>query len=162
MAVLSNGYGSINPTIVMVPGAWQLPKAWDTVACKLNALNYRTKIVPNLSVGSTTTPKQGLADDAANLHSVIQSIVNQQKDVVIIGHSYGGEVMSSAVQGLDQLSRKAAGLKGGVIMMAWWTALVVEMGKTALDALGGSPFPWMVVQVSLCDVHSKSLVHVII
>jgi len=55
-------------------------------------------------------------------------------------HSYGGVVGSEAIpQYLSFKSRKERGLKGGVIHLFFFSALLLDEGQSFLSAIGESP-----------------------
>ena len=66
-------------------------------------------------------------DEAA---SEVQKEVGQDKDVILIPHSYGGVPASESTKGLSKKEREAEGKKGGVIMFAYLPCLVPPVGKS--------------------------------
>ncbi|MFD4577498.1 alpha/beta fold hydrolase [Streptomyces sp. NPDC058417] len=76
------------PTVVLVHGAWADAAGWTQVAIRLAKAGYTVKAPPN--------PLRGLASDAAYLHSVLKTVPGP---VVLVGHSYGGAVITDAVRG---------------------------------------------------------------
>jgi pimeloyl-ACP methyl ester carboxylesterase len=77
--------GAGGPTIVLVHGAWEQASSWSLVAERLRARGYRV-VAPEL-------PLRTLAGDAAVVSDVVDDV---DGPVVLAGHSYGGEVISSA------------------------------------------------------------------
>ncbi|WP_022927451.1 alpha/beta fold hydrolase [Patulibacter americanus] len=76
---------SSKPTIVLVHGAFTDASGWGRVVPQLQRSGYRVVAVAN--------PLRNLASDAGSVASVVASI---KGDVVLVGHSYGGAVISSA------------------------------------------------------------------
>lgn len=74
--------------MVLVHGAFAESASWNGVVADLSRRGYRSVAVAN--------PLRGLAQDAAYLRSVIDSI---DGPVVVVGHSYGGSVMGEAAEG---------------------------------------------------------------
>jgi len=77
-----------NPTIVLVHGAFASPAGWDRVADALHKDGYQT-----------ATPALGLtsvSDDVAIVRSTLDSIPG---DKILVGHSYGGFVITNAASG---------------------------------------------------------------
>lgn len=114
----------------------------------LQEAGYPTVHVPLPTVGGTELPLAGLSDDVDAVRKVLVPIVEEGKDVVVIGHSAGGISMSGAVEGYDAGSRKAAGKTGGVIRCIFMTAFVLPKGQSLMGMLGGQPLPWMMIEVS--------------
>src|SRR6476661_3269326 len=76
------------PTIVLVHGAFASPAGWDGVANALHKDGYQT-----------ATPALGLmsvAEDVAIVRSTLDSIPG---DKILVGHSYGGFVITNAASG---------------------------------------------------------------
>jgi len=77
-----------DPTIVLVHGAFASPAGWERVADALHQDGYQT-----------ATPALGLAsvsDDVAIVQSTLDSIPG---DKILVGHSYGGFVITNAASG---------------------------------------------------------------
>jgi pimeloyl-ACP methyl ester carboxylesterase len=80
------------PTIVLVHGAWADSGSWDGVTQRLQADGYTVYAVPN--------PLQGLPYDSAFLADFLHSISGP---IVLVGHSYGGAVITNAATGDSQV-----------------------------------------------------------
>lgn len=80
------------PTVVLVHGAWADASGWGGVITRLEKDGYPTLAVAN--------PLRGLASDSAYVRSVVDSI---DGDVVLVGHSYGGGVITNAATGADNV-----------------------------------------------------------
>jgi pimeloyl-ACP methyl ester carboxylesterase len=72
-------------TIVMVHGAWADTSSWDGEIAALEAKGYQARAVTN--------PLRNLITDAGTVASFVRSI---DGPVVLVGHSYGGSVISEA------------------------------------------------------------------
>ena len=80
------------PSIVLVHGAWADTSSWDGVTRRLQADGYTVYAVPN--------PLRGLAFDPAYLADFLHSISGP---TVLVGHSYGGAVITNAATGDPQV-----------------------------------------------------------
>ncbi|WP_405064762.1 alpha/beta hydrolase [Kribbella sp. NBC_01510] len=78
----------LKPTIVLVHGAWADGSSWSAVTSKLQSAGYTVDVEAN--------PLRGLASDAQYLHDLLATIPGP---VVLVGHSYGGMVTTSAATG---------------------------------------------------------------
>lgn len=76
------------PTIVLVHGAFAESSSWNGVIAELNRDGFRTIAAAN--------PLRGVASDAAAVSAVIGSVGGP---VVLVGHSYGGPVITEAANG---------------------------------------------------------------
>ena len=80
------------PTIVLVHGAFADSSSWNDIISTLLAHNY--------PVVAASNPLRGLKNDAAELTSLLTSI---EGPVVLVGHSYGGMLISNAAHGNGQI-----------------------------------------------------------
>jgi pimeloyl-ACP methyl ester carboxylesterase len=77
-------------TVVLVHGAWHGAWCWDKVVERLEAAGVPCVAVENPSVAR---PTASLADDGDNVTRVLDAI---DGPVVLVGHSYGGAVITDA------------------------------------------------------------------
>ncbi|KAL8387928.1 hypothetical protein RB595_009569 [Gaeumannomyces hyphopodioides] len=137
----------MRPATLCIPGAWQLPVAFDALKADLTKAGFPDVSVVSLpTVGGTTLPLAGLGDDVAAVRAELDRLVAKGSDVVIYSHSYGGVVASNAVEGYDKKTRAAAGNAGGVVSIVYASAFLVPKGLSLLDLLGGQPLPWMILE----------------
>jgi pimeloyl-ACP methyl ester carboxylesterase len=80
------------PTVVLVHGAWADGSSWNGVAKVLQGDGYTVDVPPN--------PLRGLAADSAYLKDYLGTISGP---VVLVGHSYGGAVISNAAVGHENV-----------------------------------------------------------
>lgn len=105
------------PTIVLVHGAFAESASWDGVTARLLADGYPVVAVAN--------PLRGVRHDADYLSTVLTAI---DGDVVLVGHSYGGMVISNvAVEGT------------GVTGLVFVGAFAPVAGESAVDLSGRFP-----------------------
>jgi pimeloyl-ACP methyl ester carboxylesterase len=76
------------PTIVLVHGAFASPAGWDGVADALHKDGYQT-----------ATPALGLASVAEDVAIVRTTLDAIPGDKILVGHSYGGFVITNAASG---------------------------------------------------------------
>jgi pimeloyl-ACP methyl ester carboxylesterase len=76
------------PTVVLVHGAFAESASWDGVIDKLQEPGYAIVAVAN--------PLRSLKGDADYVASILRSI---KGPIVLVGHSYGGAVISNAANG---------------------------------------------------------------
>ena len=73
-----------NPNIVLVHGAWADGSCWSAVIQGLQAKGY--------NVTAPQFPESSLAADVTRLRQVLN---RQDGPTVVVGHSYGGQIMTS-------------------------------------------------------------------
>jgi pimeloyl-ACP methyl ester carboxylesterase len=75
---------TVQPNIVLVHGAWADGSCWSGVIERLQADGY--------TVTAPQFPESSLAADVARLRQVLH---RQDSPTVVVGHSYGGQIMTA-------------------------------------------------------------------
>jgi pimeloyl-ACP methyl ester carboxylesterase len=109
------GMGSGPPNIVLVHGAFVDGSSWRAVYDLLTADGYHVAVAQN--------PNLSLSGDAAATRRIIDA---QDGPVVLVGHSYGGAVITEA------------GTNDKVTALVYIAAFVPDEGES-VEALGGTP-----------------------
>jgi alpha-beta hydrolase superfamily lysophospholipase len=122
------------PVIVIVPGAWHRPKHYQKLINALADVGYEAVGVTLPSVDSSP-PLPSWDQDAAETRRVIMEYLDAGKDVILIGHSFGGVAMSEAVKGLGKEDREKTGLKGSVIRLVYMCAMAMPKGQTFMGQM---------------------------
>ena len=104
------------PTIVLVHGAWADASSWNAVASDLQGQGFTVLAPPNLL--------RAVAIDAPYISSFITQ--RTSGPVVLVGHSYGGFVITNAAGG------------GDVKALVYVDAFAPDEGETVFQILGGS------------------------
>jgi hypothetical protein len=139
------------PTIVFVPGAWLPPSIYTSTTTVLAASGYPTVSLPLPSAGAVPAHPNFHGDVQGIRACLTRLIALEEKDVVLVVHSYTGMPGASAPGGLGKRERAEKGLKGGVVRMVFINALVVPEGFCLTD--GGAKFPaWMEVDPEVCGL----------
>ncbi|HEV2517698.1 MAG TPA: alpha/beta hydrolase [Devosia sp.] len=105
------------PTIVLVHGAFADASGWGGVIARLNKDGYQTIAAAN--------PLRSVAGDAAALSALVKSI---DGEVVLVGHSYGGLVITEAANG-----------NANVKALVYVAAFIPEVGESAFVLSGKFP-----------------------
>ncbi|OTA60424.1 alpha/beta-hydrolase [Hypoxylon sp. EC38] len=123
------------PSIVLVPGSFSLPEFYDNILNAVKAKGYEIEGLHYPSVGLKTGPRTGelpsMYDDAAFISKEVAKLADEGKDVVLIGHSYGGVPATQSTEGVTKAERQKQGKKGGIVRLAYMTALVPAIGQSA-------------------------------
>jgi pimeloyl-ACP methyl ester carboxylesterase len=106
-----------SPTVVLVHGAWADASSWNAVASDLQR--------QGLEVLAPTNLLRGVAIDAPYVASFLAQ--RTSGPVVLVGHSYGGFVITNAATG-----------GGDVRALVYVDAFVPDEGETVFQILGGS------------------------
>ncbi|WP_214466632.1 alpha/beta fold hydrolase [Microbacterium flavescens] len=105
------------PTIVLVHGAFAESSSWNGVIAQLQQHDVRAVAVAN--------PLRSLAVDAAYVRDVLASI---EGPVVLVGHSYGGLVITEAAAGSES-----------VVGLVYASAFVPDTGDSAFSLSTSAP-----------------------
>ncbi|MGF7056183.1 pimeloyl-ACP methyl ester carboxylesterase [Bosea sp. OAE752] len=105
------------PTVVLVHGAFADSSSWNGVIAILERDGYKVVAAAN--------PLRGVRADADAVAGVVKSI---EGPVVLVGHSYGGSVISAAAEG-----------RPNVKALVYVAAFAPEAGETALGLTGKFP-----------------------
>ena len=104
-------------TAVLVHGAWHGGWCWDALVPELEARGVRAVAVD--------LPLTTLADDADTAAAAVSEAAAAGGEVVLVGHSYGGAVITEA------------GDRGGVTRLVYVAALVPDHDDAGLGLAGG-------------------------
>jgi pimeloyl-ACP methyl ester carboxylesterase len=108
---------SEKPNIVLVHGAWADGSCWSAVIESLQADGY--------TVTAPQFPETSLAADVARLRQVLRRLPGP---TVVVGHSYGGQIMTSL--GPDS---------AGVAALVYIAAFGLDQGESLGVLLSGGP-----------------------
>ena len=87
-ATASPGAAAPKPTIVLVHGAWADASSWSGEVDRLQRNGYVVRAIDN--------PLRGLTSDAEEVKDFLSTISGP---IVLVGHSYGGAVITNAAAG---------------------------------------------------------------
>lgn len=107
----------VKPTVVLVHGAFADSSSWNGVVKILEKDGY--------PVIAAANPLRGVSSDAQSVASIVKNI---KTPVVLVGHSYGGAVISEAAFGNQNVK--------GLVYVAAFTP---ETGETAAELSGRFP-----------------------
>lgn len=107
------------PTIVLVHGAFADASGWTQEVVRLQRKGY--------DVIAPANPLRGLTYDADQLRSVLATIPGP---VVLVGHSYGGAVITNAARGADNVKA-----------LVYVGAFIPDAGQTILTAYDPAVYP---------------------
>ncbi|UKY54801.1 alpha/beta fold hydrolase [Streptomyces inhibens] len=106
-----HGPTSVPPTIVLVHGAFTDASSWAGVVSLLHAAG--------LTVRAPANPLRGLVQDAAYIGSMVRDI---DVPVVLVGHDYGGAVITHAATDADN-----------VVALCYVAGFGLDAGECVLD-----------------------------
>jgi pimeloyl-ACP methyl ester carboxylesterase len=119
MSTKSTEAQTMKPTILLVHGAWADSSSWNGVVDLLLKDGYDVRALPNTL--------RGLEADAAVISTYLKTVSGP---VVLVGHSYGGSVISVA-------SANAPNVKA----LVYVDAFAPEAGESVQEELASAPPP---------------------
>jgi pimeloyl-ACP methyl ester carboxylesterase len=125
----------VTASLLLVHGAWHGSWAWDPLLDHLDGLDARTVDLPSSGADPAT-----LGDLRTDAEVVRTALAAMDGPVIVVGHSYGGVVVS-----------EAATADTGAAHLVYLCAFQLDAGESLLAAVGGQPPPWW-------EVHDGHLV----
>jgi pimeloyl-ACP methyl ester carboxylesterase len=108
-------------TYVIVPGAWSAPYAWGSVKTDLENAGNKVVVIQLPGHGTDQTPPQGLTLDTYK-NIVINTIDSIGGKVILVGHSFGGVIISDVAESIPSKIEK----------LVYIAAFVPVSGQSAL------------------------------
>jgi len=131
------------PSILLVTGSFALPEFYDPFIDAVAAKGYEIRGLHSPSVGLKVGPIESappsMYDDAAMIAKETEKLADEGKDVIILAHSYGGVPATESTKGLGKEERQKQCKKGGIVKLAYMTALVPAVGAAAAGELADVP-----------------------
>ncbi|KAM0411149.1 hypothetical protein ACHAPD_010976 [Fusarium lateritium] len=102
-------------TVVIIPGSFASPSLYEPLAQSFARHGIQSEIVDLPSVGR----KEGrnpatMSDDVDEIVSVVEKLLDEDREVILLAHSYGGVPATQCLEALSQKARQSQGKKGGV------------------------------------------------
>ena len=116
--------------LLLVHGAWHNGAGFTRLADELHQRGVQTATVELPSVGPADQDLGDLYADAAVVRAAAEAMGDH---VAVLGHSYGGLVITQALAGLANVDH-----------LLYLTAFMLDEGETLFAACGGVDPPWWV------------------
>ncbi|KAL8999188.1 MAG: hypothetical protein Q9188_005943 [Gyalolechia gomerana] len=109
----------MKPTVLLVHGAWDNGSAWDLV-CELLAKHGYPTVTPSLPSSGGRPPIPSHLKDADVIRQELRRLViDEQREVIAVGHSYGGFVVTESVRGYEKSDTRQGGVIDCLVMSAF-------------------------------------------
>ncbi|KAL8794428.1 MAG: hypothetical protein Q9195_003015 [Heterodermia aff. obscurata] len=118
----------MNPNLLMVPGFWVGTEPFENVSSLLAERGFSTVFAPLASTGTTSPGNPSMHDDIAAIRLSVEALVTAEKDVVMVLHSAGGFLGSTAIEGFIAKQRAQEGFKGGVVGIVFLAGAIYPEG----------------------------------
>lgn len=126
------------PAFVIVHGLAFAPATFDPLRKALEGAGYDVSIPRLPSMGEGVVGAT-MANEVAAVRAAMAPALEAGEGIVLMGHSYGGMVITPAALGYGKTEREAQGLRGGVKAVVYLEAFACwERGKYPMDVVWGS------------------------
>ena len=115
----------VSPLVVLVHGAWHGAWCWATLQAELDRRGIPSLAIDLPGHGASVEPLADLTTDAAAVSALLATV---DRPVVLVGHSYGGAVISEATTAY-----------GNVIHLVFLAAYVLDVGESVIGLSGSMP-----------------------
>ena len=121
---------SQSPRILIISGAWHVPSHYLKLRNALEAAGYEVHVPQLPTANGAHPPTADLNTDTEFIRDFATALVEDGRKVVVIMHSYGGQVGSNALHGLGIKERIANGKSGGIIHLVYMVATAYLEGES--------------------------------
>ncbi|KAL2828013.1 Alpha/beta hydrolase fold-1 [Aspergillus cavernicola] len=133
------------PTIVLIHGGWHTPALYEKLTSHLKSLGHEVHVPRLPSMNGARPPNADLFTDTALIRGYVESLADAGRDIVVLMHSYGGQVGTHALLGLGAETRRRAQLQqqkqqrqwrggggGGVVRLVYVAAFALGEGESMI------------------------------
>lgn len=146
------------PIFVLAPGAAYNPAHYGLLQHLFLKAGYGALSSTLPSIGTLKAASATVEEDATYIRDrlVLPVLENEERDVIIIGHSYSALPATSAVAGLGKATRSAAGKKTSVLGQIFIAGVITKGGdgNSLQAAFGGALPPHVQADVRSLSTHS--------
>ena len=144
--------GTKSPVLVIVPGSFAPAALYHPFIAHLTSSavgfpDVRVITTPTVGRRPNQTVAATMSDDAAAIVGFVQPILDEEdRDVILMPHSYGGVPTSQAMEKLSRKNRPDG--KRAVEKIVYCTAVVLPEGASNMAMSGGTLPDWVKIDVS--------------
>ncbi len=128
---------SSHPAICLIPGAFHSSACFDSLRSHLQSLSHSSAAYTLPSIGSPSPLTADAIADGIFIRSRLEDLVETGSEVLLVAHSYAGIPGAAAARGLSRRERQQVGKKGGVIGLAFISAVLTKVGESCIQKMGG-------------------------
>ncbi|MCJ1357554.1 MAG: hypothetical protein MMC33_007550 [Icmadophila ericetorum] len=146
---------SSKPTFVCVPGGSCTPRFYQPSASRLSELGYSSMLI-DLPTVDAKPAKYDFSEDVKAIRDAVKTLVEEEeKEVIVVAHSYGGVTVSEAVhESFGKRQREDNGRKGGVLRMVFISSFPLPEGAAPGGERGDTSkfLPLQIIDVEVISV----------
>jgi hypothetical protein len=138
---------SQSPVFVLVGGVSHTPEFFEALIKELENHGRQSHAVRYPTVGHETIGTTQQDEVKAIQDAVARFVDDEQKDVILVMHSYGGWPGSRAVKGFDKETRVQDGKQHGIVELVFLAAFLLP-DNAPMAQYSYLP-PWLTNEVSI-------------
>ncbi|KAF2628890.1 alpha/beta-hydrolase [Macroventuria anomochaeta] len=123
------------PIVLLISGGWHTPQSYTKLTEALSSSSFEVHVPALGSTSDTRPPSADLESDTALIRAYVEDLVNSGLEILVLMHSYGGQVGTNALSGLSVSARFKEGLLGGVSHLIYMAATAITEGKSMVDTV---------------------------
>lgn len=121
------------PSIIIIHGGWHVPRTYDKLTNTLRTAGFDVHLPALPSMNGSRPPNADLTTDTTFIRSYVTSFVATGRLLVVLMHSYGGQVGTNALAGLSVKERASRGQSGGVSSLIYMCSFALPEGWSMID-----------------------------
>jgi pimeloyl-ACP methyl ester carboxylesterase len=141
---------SSQPVLVIVPGSFAPVSLYTSFTTLLQQHAFDVRVIDTPTVGrprDPDAPAATMSDDAAEIARVVTAILDDEdRDVVLMPHSYGGVPTTQSMRTLSRANRPEAGRRA-VEKIVYLTAVILPVNVDNMSLSGGKLPDWVQIDV---------------
>jgi alpha-beta hydrolase superfamily lysophospholipase len=87
------------PTILLIGGGWHTPQSYSKLTNQLEKAGYEVNVPTLPTMNGSRPPNADLNTDTNHVRSVAGELINKGHHLVVLMHSYGGQIGTNALHG---------------------------------------------------------------
>jgi pimeloyl-ACP methyl ester carboxylesterase len=123
------------PIILIISGGWHTPQSYAKLTEALSSSGFEVHVPALPSIHDARPPTTDLESDTALIRSYAEDLISNGRSILVLMHSYGGQVGTNALSGLSISSRSREGFSGGVSHLIYMAATAIAEGKSMVDTV---------------------------
>lgn len=120
-------------TILIIGGGWHTPRSYGKLTALLEQHGFDVHVPLHPSMNQSRPPNADLETDTAHIRSYVEELLQDGRHIIVVMHSYGGQVGTNALHGFGFEERAAKGLRGGILNLIYMTACALPEGLSMID-----------------------------
>ncbi|OAL54082.1 alpha/beta-hydrolase [Pyrenochaeta sp. DS3sAY3a] len=119
--------------VLIIGGGWHTTKSYEKLIALLEQHGFEVHVPSHPSMNQVRPPNADLETDSTHMRSYVENLLKDGREIIVVMHSYGGQVGTNALDGFGFEERAAKGLPGGILNLIYMTACALPEGLSMID-----------------------------